>query len=146
MSATDRPDNPNSEQSVSETTPPWLLALLRKYGESEGILDGAPIRSPESMVETQTSYRDTGPTDISDALEDLAASMPATTDRLASSVDWGPPSTDAEPASSSAMDELLASFQETDAGEPSPPPSPPTAAEIPDWLDEAATAPLVTGT
>ncbi len=94
---------PNTDH-LPEVTPPWLLDLLQKYGEDEGILDGAPptdgvteddvllsslkwdlqedIPSPEDETSTAESTsqgkRDVAPVDT-DWLADLRAATSPTT-------------------------------------------------------------------
>ena len=127
-----------ADDNIPEATPPWLQALLRKYGEREGPLSGLQIVYDDVPPSPDLDLTRKGTGDISDVLDDLATDAPKPqTGRLASSVDWGV-TTETEPSTStSAVDDLLATYQEPqlESDAPSDPSPPSSSDERPDDLE-----------
>lgn len=101
----------DTEIPTPEIVPRWLLRLLRKYGEEDAAQESERMRPlPPSRPASDFSHAQTAVPGLTGVLEDLAGSAPSASDRLATSVEWGEPAPAPPPASSAAMDNLLASF------------------------------------
>lgn len=164
MSPDNQLENSKSGNHVPDMTPRWLISLLRKYGEDDAILMGEQIRPHISFEEDSDFFQaETVVPGMTDVLDEIAANAPTVpSDRLASSIEWGnaPDEEPEPPVTSSAMDDLLASFGDSELDEapavlpepdeesPEPEdwglpelpavetPEQPVASDIPAWLDE----------
>ncbi len=140
MSKSKQPPNTPLSDDTPEYTPEWLLNLLTKYGETEGILDGVlpqRLRSPESSSPAFSNAT----TDISGVLDKLSKTLtPPEGERTPTSVDWGDAApADSTPSPSSAMDDLLASLRASGAEVTDETPAiSPSEIETPEWLDDMA--------
>lgn len=133
---------PRSENDIVEAVPAWLQVLLQKYKERQGPLAG--IQSVYTPTSPQITSSEDEPGGITDVLEDIATDAPKPqTGRLASSVDWGVASEPEPHEPPSAMDDLLASFEESTLEETSSEPT--SESEEEDWLSGLVSPATQTG-